>query len=97
MESFTDTAKSSVRARKSFDKSIFPISQSIMHNSASSQISNTSIEILLKFDKTRPTLQSSKVPSKVYLDNSNRVLRKDVLKPRSITTCNLTHKGAKIP
>ena len=51
----------------------------------------------MKFDKTRPTLKSSKVPSKVYLDNANRVLRKDVLKPRSIATCNLTHKAAKIP
>ena len=51
----------------------------------------------VKFDKTRPTLKSSKVPSKVYLDNANRVLRKDVLKPRSIATCNLTHKAAKIP
>ena len=34
---------------------------------------------------------------KVYLGNANRVLRKDVLKPRSIATCNLTHKAAKIP
>ena len=63
----------------------------------SSQKSNTRIEIPVKFDKVRPTLKSSKVPSKVYLDNTNRVLRKDVLKPRSTATCNLTHKAATIP
>ena len=96
MRSFTDTAKSSVRVRKSSDKFIFPISQPNIHNSVSSQKSNTRID-KVKFDKTRPTLKSSKVPSKVYLDNANRVLRKDVLKPRSIATCNLTHKAAKIP
>ena len=93
---FTDTAKSSVRVRKSSDKSIFPISQPNIHNSVSSQKSNTRID-KVKFDKTRPTLKSSKVPSKVYLDNANRVLHKEVLKPRSIATCNLTHKAAKIP
>ena len=63
----------------------------------SSQKSNTRIEIPVKFDKTRPILKSSKVPSNVYVDNANRVLRKDVLKPRSIATCNLTYKAAKIP
>ena len=46
---------------------------------------------------TRPTHKSSKVSSKVYLGNANRVLSEDVLKPRSIATCNLTHKAAKIP
>ena len=97
MGSFTDTAKSSVRVRRSFDKSIFSISQPNIHNSVSSQKSNTRIEIPVKFDKTRPILKSSKVPSKIYLDNANRVLRKDVLKPRSIAICNLTHKAAKIP
>ena len=97
MESFTDTAKSSARARKSSDKSFFPISQPVMHNSVSSQKSNTRIEIPVKFDKTRTTLQISKIPSKGYLDNANRVLPKDVLKPRSIATCNLTYKAAKIP
>ena len=51
----------------------------------------------MKIDKKRQTLKSSKVLSKVYLDNANRVLHKDVLKPRSIATCNLPHKGAKIP
>ena len=51
----------------------------------------------MKFDKTRPTHKSSKAPSKVYLDNANKVfLCKDVLKPRSIATCNLTHKADKI-
>ena len=45
----------------------------------------------------RPTHKSTKVSSKVYLGNANRVLHKDVLKPRSIATCNLTHKAAKIP
>ena len=64
----------------------------------SGQKSNTRIKISMKFDKTRPTHKSSKAPSKVYLDNANKVfLRKDVLKPRSIATCNLTHKAAKIP
>ena len=82
--SFTDSAKSSVRVRKSSDKSIFPHS-------------NTRIEIPVKFNKTSPIHKSSKVSSKVYLRNANRVLRKDVLKPRSIATCNLTHKAAKIP
>ena len=51
----------------------------------------------MKFNKIRPTHRSSKVSSKVYLGNANRVLREDVLKPRSIATCNLTHKAAKIP
>ena len=46
---------------------------------------------------TRPTHNSSKVSSKVHLGNANRVLRKDILKPLSIATCNLTHKAAKIP
>ena len=45
---------------------------------------------------TRATYKSSKVSSKVYLDNANRVLPKDVIKPRSIATYNLTHKAAKI-
>ena len=39
----------------------------------------------------------SKASRKVYLSDANRVLRKDVLKPRSISTCNLTHKAANIP
>ena len=55
------------------------------------------IEIPVKFNKTRLTHKSSKISSKVYLGNANRVLHKDVLKPRSIATCNLTHKAAKIP
>ena len=97
MGSFTDTAKSSVRVRKGFDKSIFLISQLNIHNSVSSQKSNTRTKIPVKFDKTRPTFKSSEIPSKVYLDTVNRVLRKDVLKPRSIATCNLTLKAAKIP
>ena len=50
----------------------------------------------MKFNKIRPTHRSSKVSSKVYLGNANRVLREDVLKPRSIATCNLTHKAPKI-
>ena len=58
MGSFTDTAKSSVRVR-SFDKSIFSISQPNIHNSVSSQKSNTRIEVPVKFqDKARPTLNS---------------------------------------
>ena len=55
MRSFTDTAKSSVRVRKSSDKSIFPISQPNIHNSVSSQNPNARIEIRVKFDKTRAT------------------------------------------
>ena len=39
-----------------------------------------------------PTYNNLKVSSKVYLNSANRVLRKDVLKPRFIATCNLTHK-----
>ena len=46
---------------------------------------------------TRPTHESPKVSSKVYLGDANRVLQKDVLKPRSIATCNLTCQAAKIP
>ena len=45
----------------------------------------------------RPTHKSSKVSSKLYLGNANRVLHKDVLKPCSIATYNLIHKAAKIP
>ena len=51
----------------------------------------------MKFNKTSPTHNSSKVSSKVYLFNANRVLRKGVLKPRSIANWNLTHKAADIP
>ena len=94
--SFTDTAKSSAYIRKSSDKTVFPISQPNIHNSVSSWKSNTRIEIPVKFNKTRPTHKSSKVSSKVYSGNANRVLRKDVFKPRSFVTCNLTHKAAKI-
>ena len=55
------------------------------------------IEIPVKFNMIRPTHKSTKVSSKVYLGNANRVLGKDALKPCSIATCNLTHKAAKIP
>ena len=51
----------------------------------------------MKFNKSSPTHNSSEVSNKVYLGNANRVFHKDVLKPRSIATCNLTHKAAKIP
>ena len=97
MESFTNTAKSSVHIQKSSDKSVFPISQPNIHNSVSSRKSSIRIEIPLKFNKTRPTHKSYKVSSKVHLINANRVLGKDVLKPRCITTCNLTHKATTIP
>ena len=63
----------------------------------SSQKSNTRTEIPMKFSMIRPTQKCSKVSSKVYLGNANRVLRKDILKPRPIATCNLTYKAAKIP
>ena len=86
-----------MRERKSSDKSIFPFSQPNIYNSVTNQKSNTRIEIPLKFDNTSPTHNSSKASSKVYLGNVNRALRKDVLKLRSIATCNLTHKAAKIP
>ena len=62
-----------------------------------SRKSNTRIETPVKFSMTRPTHNSFKVSSKVYLGDADRVLRKDVLKPRSIATCNLTHKAANIP
>ena len=97
MESFTDTAKSSVHIQKSSDKSVFPISQPNIHNSVSSRKSSIRTEIPLKFNKTRPTHKSYKVSSKVHLINANRVLGKDVLKLRCITTCNLTHKATTIP
>ena len=42
----------------------------------------------MKFNITEPTHDISKVSSKVYLSNANRVLRKDALKPRSVATCN---------
>ena len=96
-ESFTDTAKSSARVRKSSDKTVFHISQPNIHNSVSSQKSNTRTEISIKFNKARQTHKSPKVSSKVYLGNSDRVLHKDFIKPRSIATCNLTDKSAKIP
>ena len=63
----------------------------------SSQKSNVRIEIPVKFNMPRPTNNSSKVSSKVYLGNAYRVLRKDVLKPRSIATYNLAQKDDKIP
>ena len=50
----------------------------------------------MKLNITRPTLNIFKVSGNVYLSNANRVLCKDVLKPRSIATCNLIHKVAKI-
>ena len=84
--SFTDTAKSSALVQKSFEKNVFPISQQNIHNFISSQKSNTRIEIPVKFNMTRPTHQSSTVFNKVYLGNASRVLHKDVLKPRCITT-----------
>ena len=97
MESFTDSAESSVRVQKSSEKTVFPISQQNIHDSVLSQKANTRIEVPMKFNMTRPTHNISKVSHKVYLSNDNRVLRKGVLKPSSITTCNLTHKAAKIP
>ena len=50
--------------------------------------------IPVKSNMTGPTHE---VSSKVYLSNANSVLRKGVLKPRPITTCNLIHKAAKFP
>ena len=95
--SFTDSTKSSACVRKSSEKFIFSISQSNIHKFVSSRKSNTRIEIPVKFNMTRPTHNSSEVSSKVCLGNVNRVPRKEVLKPRSIATCNLTHKAAQIP
>ena len=51
----------------------------------------------MKFNKIRPTQNNSKVSSKVCLGKANKVLCKDVFNPRSISTCNLSHKVAKIP
>ena len=50
----------------------------------------------VKFNVTQPTHNTPKVSKKVYLSKANRILCKDVLKPRSIGTCNLTHKIANI-
>ena len=55
---------------------------------------NTRIMIPVKSNITGPTHE---VSSKVYLSNANSVLRKGVLKPRPIDTCNLIHKAAKFP
>ena len=71
--SFTDSTKSSACVRKSFEKTVFPISQPNIHNSVSSWKLNTRIELPVKFNMTRPTHNSSKVSSKVYLGNANRV------------------------
>ena len=87
--SFADSDKSSARVQKSSEKNVFPISQPNIHNSVSIQKSITTIDMPVKFSMTRATQNSSKVSSKVYLGNANRVLRKDVLKPGSIATCNL--------
>ena len=95
--SFTDSAKSSVRVRKSSEKTVFPISQPNIHNSVTSRKSITMIEIPTKFNMTEPTHNISNISGKVYLNNANRILRKDVLKPPSIATCNLTHKAPNIP
>ena len=62
----------------------------------SGQKSNTRIETPVKFNMTGPTHNISKNSSKVYLSNANKVLSEDVLKPRSLATCNLTHKDANI-
>ena len=42
-------------------------------------------------------IASLKVCSKVCLSNINRILRKEVLKPRYIDNCNLIHKALQIP
>ena len=68
-------------------------------------LKKTFLKKVLKKSNTRlkypwnstPTHNISKASSKVYLGNANRVPHKDVLKPHSIVTCNLTHKAAKIP
>ena len=51
----------------------------------------------MKFNIVGPAHNISKVSSKVDLINANRVLRRDLLKPRSLVTCNLTHKAANVP
>ena len=58
-------------------------------------VENTSTEIPMKFNMTWPTYNISNVSSNVYSSDPNRAPHKDVHKPRSITTCNLTHKVAK--
>ena len=78
-------------------KKVQTISQPNIHDSVLSQKSNARIEVPVKFNKPRPTHNISKVSNKVYLSNDNSFLRKDVLKPSSIATCNLTHKADKIP
>ena len=95
--SITDTTKLSACVRKSSDKTVFTISQPNIHNYVSSRKSNTRIKIPVKFNMARPTHNISEVSSIVYLGIANRVLRKDVFKPRSIAIYNLTHKVAKYP
>ena len=51
----------------------------------------------MKFNITGPTYNIPEVSSKEFLSNADRLLRKDVLKPRSIATCNVSHKVAKTP
>ena len=97
LRSFTDSSKSSARVRKCSEKTVFAISQPNIHNSVTSKKLNTRIKISVKFNMVGPAHNISKVSSKVYLINANRVLRKDLLKPRSLVTCNLTHKAANVP
>ena len=97
LRSFTDSSKSSARVRKCSEKTVFAISQPNIHNSVTSKKLNTRIKISVKFNIVGPAHNISKVSSKVYLINANRVLRKDLLKPRSLVTCNLTHKAANVP
>ena len=94
LRSFTDSAKSSVGLQESSEKNVFSISQSNIYNSVTSRESNTRTEIPVKFN--RPTHNISKDSSKYNLSNANRVLRKDVLKPFSINTCNLIDKFVKM-
>ena len=84
---FTDSAKSIARVRKSsLEKPFFPLVNRIFiilwH--VKNQILG---EISVKLNITGPAHNISKVSSKVYLTCANRVLRKYVLKPRSIATC----------
>ena len=75
LKSFTYSAKSNSWVRKSSEKAVFPISQPNIHNSLPSRKLNNRIEIPVKFNVTKPTHNSSKVSSKVYLGNANRALK----------------------
>ena len=73
------------------------ISQLNSLNSVTNGKWNTNTEIAMKSTILGPTHNISEVSGKVYLSNADKVLRKEILKPCPIATCNLIHKAAEIP